>query len=165
MDKKKKTQYSFQFLTKKSVALRYDIMPIFLSFSLYFYIFSTRVFDMEDILAVFIMICLVAFHMIIFFLPFWSTAARAFIQYSKCRDLNTSTHVFVSSVNKTHHATSSGIVQLYREDLGEGEDRFSVDYKKKLFEYDQDKKVFKSVKYPAKESIHFYKNALKEGGL
>lgn len=62
-----------------------------------------------------------------------------------------STNVFIQIYDKKQNWRTNGITELI-----EKEGRYFIEFRKKPFEYNEDKKIFASIKYPEGEQIGFY---------
>ena len=143
---------------------RLDIILLYFTIPAYIYYFEMRVFNSEDLAANFSLMGLGSFHMLLFFLPYWSNAIMSVFHYSSTSEIKDSTHIFVKALNKRQHTTYTAIVPVfYMEDSDKkGEEMHCyIEYKKKKFVYakseSEDQFRFHGLKFLEKETFGFYK--------
>lgn len=106
------TAYKFSYLRERNKYLRLDVILLYFTIPSYIYYFEMRVFDSEDLAANFSLMGLCSFHMLLFFMPFWSNAIMATFQYSSCGDIEHATHVYCRAENKKQHTVSTEITPV-----------------------------------------------------
>lgn len=99
--------------------------------------FGVRLLDKEDIIASFTLIGVVTINFVILLLPFWSTKMKSSMHFSSNSQLQGSTHVFIKIYDKKQNRRTNGITELI-----EKEGRYFIEFRKKPFEYNEDKKQF-----------------------
>ena len=77
----KKKQYEFKLLGKRSIFIRMDLFVVACVCVFMMWKFGRRMLDMEDLMAVGLLILAIAFNGVLLLLNFWSVAAHEFFAY------------------------------------------------------------------------------------
>jgi manganese-transporting P-type ATPase len=101
-ERQKKKVYHFNLLRRRHIALRTDTILVSAIFGTLFYIFGTRCFDKEDILASACFILIIAINGVLLLCNFWSVGWNEWVAFSKIADgqIENCTHVKVRIDNK-----------------------------------------------------------------
>jgi hypothetical protein len=75
--------YTFNLLRKNAIYQRLDCYPPFITASLLYYNFGTRIFDREELVPVLSLMLACTFHSLLFFVNFWSADINVFFGYGQ----------------------------------------------------------------------------------
>jgi manganese-transporting P-type ATPase len=130
-----------------------------------FYIFGTRCFDKEDLMASVCFILSLAVNGVFVLANFWSVAWNEFCAYSVLADdkIDQATHVRVKVDNRKQNTIKRFIVPLQVKSViiasGKVNKANQIEIQKKKFIYSKDKKTFTQIPYPVDETIEYYQTA------
>ena len=161
--------YDFQLLKLKPVYARMDVFPIFITSCLIWYYHGSKIFDREELVPVMCLMAACTFHSLMFFINFWSADLNVLFCYYKLpidSELANCSHIWVKIENKKQETIKKHIVPLQSESVQFDTKStklhtvYTIEVMKKRMIWNNSNKEFKSIPYPVKESIDFYKSAV-----
>jgi hypothetical protein len=124
--------------------------------------FGRRMLDMEDLMAVGLLILAIAFNGVLLLSNFWSVAAHEFFAYRvlDSSQIEQCTSVRTTVTNHKQKTTKRFIVPLLTKALetspGKVNKANQVEVQKKRFSFSKDRKTFSQIPYPVSQSIESY---------
>ena len=145
--------------------LRMDFIIVGLVMGAMFGTFGRRMADMEDLMAVGLLIIAVAFNGVLLLSNFWSVKFHEFFAYQQLDParIDICTQVKVTVDNQKQNTIKHFIVPLLTKAIEIAPDKVSkanhVEVQKKRFSYSKEKKTFTQIPYPDDKPIAFYQEA------
>lgn len=162
---KKKKEYTFALLRRRTIYLRADVISVCILTSGLFWTFGWQLTDKEDLLAIGCLVLTILLNGVLLLCNYWSVGYHETIAYQALdnRQIEQCTHVRIRIDNKKQNIVKLHIVPIVVKTMeltaGNVIVAHQVEGQKKKFSYSKERKTFSRIPYPIDDTINFYQTS------